>query len=115
MNANKNIIRSPIHHTGKLLLITAKAEVILSIFEFTLFAAIAPMNIPRIEVMIVAVVKRSIVLGSFSSMIFFTSEDPVSLVKNFAWPKSNVRILYIARPSRGGGDSIGIDFTRTGG
>src|SRR5712692_222113 len=101
-NANKNIIRRPTHHTGKLLLTTAKEEVILSIFEPILFADIAPKNIPIIDTMIVAVVKRRMVLGNFSSIISFTSEEPVSEVKNFACPKSSVRILYMASPSREG-------------
>ena len=51
-----------------------------------------------IEMIIVAVVKRRIVLGSFSNMMSFTSDDSESLVRNVAFPKSSRIILYIANP-----------------
>ena len=38
------------------------------------------------------------VLGSFSKIISFTSDDPESLVRNVACPKSNNNILYIVNP-----------------
>jgi len=65
VNANRNIINIPIHHTGKLELIIAKLDVILSIIEPILLADNAPKNIPIMEIIIVAVVKSKIVLGSF--------------------------------------------------
>ena len=42
VNANKNIINIPIHHTGKLELIIAKLDVILSMLEPTLLLEKAP-------------------------------------------------------------------------
>ena len=98
VNANKNIINIPTHHTGKLELIIAKLDVTLSVREPTLLLDNAPRKIPIIEMIIVAVVKRRIVLGSFSRMISFTSEEPASLVRNVARPKSSSSILYIVRP-----------------
>jgi hypothetical protein len=98
VNANRKIINIPIHHTGKLELIIAKLEVILSIFEPTLLLEKAPRNIPIIDMIMVAVVNNNTVLGSFSKRISFTSEDPSSLVRNVAFPKSNSIILYIVTP-----------------
>ena len=71
VNANKNIINIPIHQTGKLELIIAKLDVILSIVEPILLADSAPTKIPIIEIKIVAVVNNKIVLGSFSKIISF--------------------------------------------
>jgi len=73
----------PTHHTGKLLLIMAKDEVNLSVFELVLLPAVAPMTMPISEMMIVAVVNNSIVRGSFSSMISPTAVEPPSLVVFF--------------------------------
>nr|AIF25021.1 hypothetical protein [uncultured marine thaumarchaeote SAT1000_43_E07] len=88
----------PIHHTGKLLLTTANIEVIRSTAEPTLLADNAPKNIPIIDIMIVAVVKSKTVLGIFSSNISPTAEEPESLVRNVACPKSRISILYIENP-----------------
>ena len=76
----------------------AKLEVILSTVEPILLADSAPTNIPIIEIKIVAVVNNRIVLGSFSKIMSFTSDDPKSLVRNVACPKSNKIILYIVNP-----------------
>ena len=51
---------------------------------------------------IVAVVNSKIVLGSFSSKMSFTSDEPESLVRNVACPKSSIKILYIVKPIRWG-------------
>lgn len=83
-NAKTKIINIPIHQTGKLLLMTAKVEVNLSSLEFSLLAESAPRNIPIKEIITVAVVKSKIVLGSFSSRMSFTSDEPESLVRNVA-------------------------------
>jgi hypothetical protein len=98
VNANKKIINIPIHHTGKLELITAKLEVILSIVEPILLLDKAPKKIPMIDMIIVAVVKSKTVLGSFSNNMSLTSDDPESLVRNVACPKSRSSILYIVMP-----------------
>ena len=98
VNANKNIINIPIHHTGKLELIIAKLDVILSILDPTLLLDKAPRKIHITDMIIVAVVNNKTVLGSFSNNMSFTSEDPASLVRNVACPKSNNIILYIVTP-----------------
>ena len=98
VNENKKIINVPIYHTGKLELIIAKLEVILSIFEPILLLEKAPRNIPMIDVIIVVVVNNKTVLGNFSKRISFTSEYPLSLVRNVAFPKSNNIILYMVTP-----------------
>src|SRR5574340_925121 len=79
-NAKTKIISTQIHKTGKLLDIIANPDVILSSLEFTLLAATVPKNIPSTDTITVAVVKRSMVLGSFSSIISRTSDEPLSLV-----------------------------------
>ena len=53
-----------------------------------------PTNIPIMEIITVADVNRRIVFGNFSKIISFTSEDPESLVRNVACPKSNNIILH---------------------
>jgi len=63
-----------------------------------LLLARAPRKIPIIEIIIVAVVKRRTVFGIFSNNMSFTSEDPESLVRNVARPKSKIKILYIVNP-----------------
>ena len=92
-NANTKISSIPIHHTGKLLLMTAKVEVILSSFEFILLPESVPRSIPISETIRVAVVKSRIVRGIFSSIMSLTSDEPASLVRNFACPKSSVKIF----------------------
>ena len=77
---------------------TANAEVIRSTTEPTLLPAKAPKNIPIIEMIIVAVVKSKTVLGIFSNSMSPTFEDPESLVRNVAFPKSRINILYIVKP-----------------
>jgi len=37
---------------------------------------------------------------SFSDKISFTSDEPASLVRNVACPKSKIKILYIVKPTR---------------
>ena len=69
VNANKKIINIPIHQTGKLELMIAKLDVILSIVEPILLADSAPTKIPIIEIKIVAVVNNKIVLGSFQNNV----------------------------------------------
>ena len=64
----------------------------------TLLADSAPKKTPIIDMIIVAVVNNKTVLGSFSKIISFTSDDPESLVRNVACPKSNNNILYIVNP-----------------
>ena len=76
VNANKNIINIPIHHTGKLELIIAKLEVTLSIVEPTLLLEKAPRNIPIIDIIMVAVVNNKTVLGSFSKRILLHLRTP---------------------------------------
>ena len=71
---------------------------ILSTVEPILLADSAPIKIPMIEIKIVAVVNSKIVLGSFSKIISFTSDEPTSLVRKVACPKSNKIILYIVNP-----------------
>ena len=88
-NANANIISIPIHHTGKLLLITANADVNLSVFDPILLLDAAPNNIPIIEIIMVAVVNSNTVFGIFSTRISPTLEDPVSLVRKVALPKAH--------------------------
>jgi len=88
----------PIHQTGKLLLTTANVEVIRSITEPTLLPASAPKNIPIIEIIMVAVVNNKTVLGIFSRSISPTLDEPESLVRNVAFPKSSINILYIVNP-----------------
>jgi len=83
-NENRKIISIPIHHTGKLELMIAKLDVILSMAEPALLLEIAPRKIPMTEIMIVAVVNKRMVLGSFSKIISRTSDDPESLVRNVA-------------------------------
>ena len=53
---------------------TANVEVILSTAEPTLLPDNAPRKTPITEIIIVAVVKSKIVLGSFSDKISFTSD-----------------------------------------
>ena len=79
---------------------TANVEVILSTAEPTLLADNAPRKTPITEIIIVAVVKSKIVLGSFSDIISFTFDEPASLVRNVACPKSKIKILYIVKPTR---------------
>ncbi len=76
---------------------TANDDVILSIFDPVLLPANAPRNMPIIDMIMVAVVNNKTVLGSFSKIISDTNEDPESLDKNVAWPKSSVIILYMER------------------
>jgi hypothetical protein len=99
VNENKKIINIPIHHTGKLELMMAKLDVILSITDPILLADNAPKKIPIIEIIIVAVVNSNIVLGSFSKIISFTFDEPSSLVRKVACPKSSNKILYIVNPT----------------
>ena len=77
-------------------------DVILSVFEPILLLDAAPRNIPMIEIIIVADVNNKIVLGIFSNNISPTFDEPESLVKNAAFPKSRIRILYIVNPIRCG-------------
>ena len=98
MNANKKIISMPIHHTGKLLLITANEAVIRSSAEPTLPPDKEPKKIPITDIIIVAVVNSKTVLGIFSNRISPTFEDPESLVRKVALPKSRINILYMANP-----------------
>ena len=60
----------------------AKDDVILSVFEPILLPAMAPTSMPIMEIIIVEVVNRRIVLGSFSNMMSPTEEEPESLVRN---------------------------------
>ena len=46
----------------------------------------------------VAVVKSKTVLGIFSNSMSPTLEDPESLVRKVAFPKSRINILYIVNP-----------------
>ena len=48
---------------------------------------------------IVAVVNNKIVFGIFSKIISPTFDEPESLVRNVALPKSKIKILYIVYPS----------------
>jgi len=57
-----------------------------------LLPANAPKNIPIMEMIMVAVVKSKTVLGIFSNRISPTLEDPESLVRNVAFPKSRINI-----------------------
>ena len=98
VNANKKIISMPTHHTGKLLLMTANIDVIRSVTEPTLLPESAPKNIPIIDMIIVAVVKSRTVLGIFSKSMSLTFEEPESLVRKVACPKSRINSLYIANP-----------------
>ena len=59
----------------------------------------APNKIPIIEIIIVAVVNNKTVFGIFSKIISPTFDEPESLVKNVAFPKSKIIILYIVYPS----------------
>ena len=98
VNAKSMISSIPTHQTGKLELITAKLDVILSNIEPTLLPDSAPMSMPIIEIIMVAVVKRRTVFGSFSAIISPTLDEPESLVKNVACPKSSNSILYMDSP-----------------
>ena len=73
-------------------------EVSLSTTEPTLLPDNAPKNIPIIDMIIVAVVKSKTVRGIFSNKISPTFEEPESLVRNVAFPKSRISILYIVNP-----------------
>ena len=98
----RKIISIPIHHTGKLLLTIANEEVIRSVTEPTLLLDAAPRKIPIIDIITVAVVNNKTVRGIFSSRISPTFDEPESLVKNVAFPKSRIKILYIVNPTRCG-------------
>ena len=84
--ANNSLINIPIHHTGKLELITwfANADVNLSVAEPIREADADPIIIPMSAIIAVELVKSNTVLGSFSAKISNTSDEPASLVKNTA-------------------------------
>ena len=62
----------------------------LSVFEPILLLDAAPRKIPRIEIIIVAVVNSKTVFGIFSRSISATLEEPESLVKKVAYQKSRI-------------------------
>ena len=91
--ANANIISIPTHQVGKLLLKTAKAELILSQKDPALSATKAPTYNPIIDTIIVDVVNNKTVRGIFSIIISRTLEEPESLVKKLDFPRSSVITL----------------------
>ena len=74
---------------------TANEAVIRSRAEPTLLPDNEPRKIPITDIIIVAVVNNRTVLGIFSNSISPTFEDPESLVRKVALPKSRINILYI--------------------
>ena len=77
---------------------TANEAVIRSRAEPTLLPDNEPRKIPITDIIIVAVVNNKTVLGIFSNRISPTFEDPESLVRKVALPKSRIYILYMVYP-----------------
>ena len=80
----------PTHHEGKLLVSTAKNELILSHIEPDLSATNAPVKTPIKDTIIVEDVNNKTVFGSFSNIMSLTLEEPEALVKKCDFPKSNI-------------------------
>ena len=65
------------------------------VFGIVIGTLIPILFIPIIEIIIVAVVNNKTVFGIFSKIISPTFDEPESLVKKVALPKSKIKILYI--------------------